>query len=168
MLDMILDTVISGLREAGLDARREFPGGQANLRAGAQVAVGVESCRFLSPGLGEYLGLLEKADGSKVELFGKRLELDLRLEVFSAYSDTAGAQACMGAVSALRPALERLPAGLKLLSLSWDRVRADERFRVFRCPCVLRCLAFLVAESTGEEPEFLNFALKGRPVDGDK
>lgn len=168
MLEMILEETTAALRGAGLAAVREFPDGKAACESGAVVAVGLESCKFLGPGLGEYLGVLAREDGRESELFGKRLELCLRLEVFSTFSRKEGAGACMAAVAALGSALEKLPEGLKPLELCWEELRADERLGMYRCPCTLRCLAFLVAERGEEEAEFLDFTLKGRLLNGEQ
>lgn len=168
MLETVLEAVVSALQEGGLKALREFPDQKADLGTETLVAVGLESCKFLGAGLGEYLGTSVKEDGNETELFGKRLELRLRLEVFSPYSKKSGAQACLDAVTGMSAALERLPAGLKPLELGWEELRADDRLRVYRCPCTLRCHVFLVAERSGEGAEFLDFVLKGRVVHGDE
>lgn len=162
MLETVLEAVVSALQEEGLKALREFPDQRADLGAETLVTVGLESCKFLGAGLGEYLGTSVKEDGNEAELFGKRLELRLRLEVFSPYSKKGGAQACLDSVTAMSAALERLPAGLKPLELGWEELRVDDRLRVYSCPCILRCHVFLVAERSDDATEFLNFVLKGR------
>ncbi|MEG0876073.1 MAG: hypothetical protein RSF77_02895 [Oscillospiraceae bacterium] len=161
MLDTVLTAVVSALTAAGIKAFRQFPNRRADLSLGAFVCLGVDSCKCLSSGLGEYLGIKIGAQGLETELFGRRLELLLGFDVFSPFESAAGADGCIQCADALRGALSGLPSSIRGLELSCGEVSADEESGCFRCKCTLRALAFLVAESSGDGTEFLNYVLKG-------
>ena len=162
MLDVILDTVVSTLKGAGVTAFRAFPETAENLPAAGGVSVEAETYKVSGAGLGDYLGT-RAANGGKAEkeLFGKRLELTLGLEVFAPFGGAGGATVCGQAADNLHEALAALPVGLKVLEMDCGEVSADEELNAYRCRCTAKCLAFLVAETDGEAPEFTDFKLKG-------
>lgn len=162
MLDDVLDEVVTALKQKNINAFREFPEKRAEMRSGVSVFVGIESCKYLSSGMGEYLGVRAggEGDGDK-ELFGKRLELELGFEIFSPFGVKFGASGCVQCADSLRSCFGRLPSGIKALEMSCGEVYADEKLSAFRCQCKLRCLVFLIAESDGGDIEFLDFVLKG-------
>ena len=118
MLDGVLDAVVAALSAEGLNVIREFPERMIDLASEASIAVGIESCKDLSAGMGEYLGLHTSEDGgTDAELFGKRLELELRFEIFSPYGVSFGASGCARCADSLRKCFGKLPSGLKILSM---------------------------------------------------
>ena len=169
MLDTILDEIVAALKAAGVCAFRAFPETAEALPAGGGVSVAVEAYRVSGSGMGDYLGTRAASGGQgEKELFGRRLELTLGLDVFAPFGGTAGAAACDRAADALRLALAALPAGVKLLEMDCGEVSADEALGAYRCRCEAKCVAFLVAETDGEAPEFTDFKLKGSVKNGDQ
>ncbi len=167
MLDSILDAVVSTLKSESIRAFREFPEIKAEVKTGVSVSVGIEGCKCLSSGMSEYLGTRTGMGGSAdAELFGRRLELTLRFEIYSPSGGSCGAKACLQCVDRLRASMEKLPSGLKALDMESKEVFADEKLNCYRCVCLARALAFLVAESDGSETEFLDFVLKGTVESG--
>ena len=162
MLDDILDAAVNAINTAGISAFREFPERRADLKSGASVSVGADSCKCLSSGLGEYLGTRVASDGGEdVELFGRRLEHELRIEIYSPFGAAYGAAGCLRCADSLRECFGAMPSGLKALDMECGEIKADEELSCYRCSCVLHTLAFLVAESTSGETKFLDFVLKG-------
>ena len=162
MLENVLDVMAGTLSENGIDAFLQFPERFAGLKSGVFVCVSTESCRCLSSGMGEYLGVREGAGGEPDrELYGMRLELTLGFEVFSSFGEKFGAAACLKCVDELKGIFSKLPAGIRVSELNCGPVSADENLAVFRSMCRLNCMAFLVAESGGDESEFLDYALRG-------
>lgn len=162
MLDSVLDAVVSTLRAEDLNVFREFPERRADLKTGVSVSVGIDSCKYLSSGMGEYLGTRTGTGGSAdTELFGRRLELELRFEVYSPFGTAFGASGCVRCVDSLRTSFEKLPSGIRVLDMDCGEICADDKLSAYKCVSKLRCLAFMVAESDGNETEFLDFELKG-------
>lgn len=162
MLDDVLDAVVTVLKAENLNAFREFPERRADLKTGVSVSVGIDSCKYLSLGMGEYLGTRTGVGGkADAELFGRRLELELRFEIFSPFGTTFGASGCVQYTDSLRACFGKLPSGIRVLDMNCGEVSADEKLSAYRCVCSLRALAFMVAESDGAETEFLDFVLKG-------
>ena len=162
MLDSILDAAVSTLKAESISAFREFPEMKADVKTGVSVSVGIEGSKCLSSGMGEYLGTRTGTGGSSdTELFGRRMELTLRFEIYSPHGVDFGAKACVQCADRLRAFMEKLPSGLKALDMESGEVFSDEKLNCYRCVCLVRALAFLVAESAGDETEFLDFVLKG-------
>ena len=162
MLNDVLDAVVNVLKAEGMSAFREFPEQRADMKTGVSVSVGIESCKYLSSGMGEYLGTREGSGGSAdAELFGRKLELELRFVIYSPFGADFGASGCVECADALRCCVDKLPSGLRVLDLKFGEVSADEKISAYKCACSARALAFMVAESDGSEGEFLDFVLKG-------
>ncbi len=162
MLNTVLDTVVSVLRAEDLNAFREFPERRADLKTGVSVSVGIDSCKYLSSGMGEYLGTRAGIGGKDdTELFGRRLELELRFEIYSPFGTAFGASGCVQCLDSLRASFGKLPSGIRALDMDCGEICAEDKLSAYKCVCKLRCLAFMVAESDGNETEFLDFVLKG-------
>lgn len=160
MVDLILEPVVRVLSDGGLRAFRAFPA-RLRDRKGPCVIVGLRSYKCLSGGLGEYLGFREKENGETIELYGKRLELELLFEVYAPFEGAEDAGACVRFAESIGALTEGFPSGLRPLEFICGEAKADEELGCFRCECVLQCSAFLVAEGIGEQGEFLDFVLKG-------
>ncbi|NLH01876.1 MAG: hypothetical protein GX488_08290 [Clostridiales bacterium] len=162
MLDMVLETIVDFLKRENISAFREFPERKSNIKSGVSVSVGIESCRYLSSGMGEYLGVRTPSGGKdEKELFGRRMEIELGLEIFSPFGGEFGASGCVRCADSLRECFGRLPPSIRALEMECGEIRADEKMSAFRCKCKLRCMAFLIAERSGDDTEFLDFVLKG-------
>ena len=162
MLDDILEAVVAAMKAEGLNAFREFPERRTDLKTGVSESVGIDSCKQLSSGMGEYLGTRAGEGGTAdTELFGRRLELELRFEIFSPFGTSFGASGCVQGGDRLRACFCKLPSGIRVLDMKSGEISADEKLSAYRCVCNLRALAFMVAESDGENTEFLDFVLKG-------
>lgn len=167
MLNAVLDALVNVLKAEGLIAFREFPEKRADIKTGVSVSVGIESCKYLSSGMGEYLGTREGSGGSAdTELFGRKLELELRFEIYSPFGTDFGASGCVECADTLRCCALKLPSGLRVLDAKFGEVSADEKLSAYKCACSARALAFMVAESDGSEGEFLDFVLKGTVESG--
>lgn len=168
MLDAVLEAIVGTLKEAGVFAFRAFPEAAEKLPAAGGVSISVESYRVNSSGLSDYLGIKTAGGGTgEREVFGRRLALKLGMEVFVPFG-CGGSAACEQATERLREALTKLPSGVRLLEMHCGEVNADEEAGAYRCKCRAECLAFLVAESDGETPEFTDFKLKGTVKNGNQ
>jgi hypothetical protein len=162
MLNAVLDAVTKTLVSAGVNAFREFPDRDLPSSGGTFVCVGSDECICRSPGFGDYLGVrTDLLSGAVTELFGKRLEVTLCLEVFSPYDPSFGEKACALCADKVTEILDGLPSGLRVIQITREGVTADEELSLFRCVCSLRCLAFFIAEKSEERTEFLDFIMKG-------
>lgn len=168
MLETVLNAVAAALEKGGLNVFCEFPESLAEFRTKPVVCVGVESCKCLSSGMGEYLGVkIGKGGEADAQIYGRRLELCLCFEVFSPFGADFGAKACRECSDKLRQSLSFLPSGIRLIEMESGELRADEEYFAFRQMCRVKCAAYLLAESEGDEGEFLNFVLKGIVDNGD-
>lgn len=167
MLDSVLTAVCRTLEEKGIRAFRAYPESAAELEGGAVIAVGAEMCKCESAGLGDYIGLREGRGGeTDAELYGRRLELCISLEVFSPF-DGDGTAGCFEQAARIEELLSALPSGLSCQRLETGEVTADGELFCFRCRNLMYCTAFMVAESVGGDEEFLDFKLKGTVLHGE-
>jgi hypothetical protein len=165
MVNSITEPVMRALAEGGLRVFGEFPARPRD-KHGPFVVVGLRSYKCLGSGLGEYLGIREKDNGEIVELYGKRLEPELLFEVYAPIKGAADAGECSRAASRLGELTEGFPAGLRPVEYSIGEISCDEELGCFRCECVLKCQAFLVAEAGSQPGEFTDFVLKGVIANG--
>ena len=165
VFDSVLNSVCSVISDGGMKVFREFPRRFADRDGEATVVLGIRSSKAFSGGLGDYLGLKEKANGEVVEVYGKRLEMELSFEILASLDIEDGAAVCVKCADALRVILGDVPQGLKVLEFSLGEVSVVKELSAFRCECLVKCLAFVVAEDDGQQGEFLDFILKG-VVDG--
>ena len=155
-LRQIRDAVISALRAEGLAAEAAFPEKWAAERKTplATVAVGTAEGRAL--GFDGYLGEIRGEDGQVREVYGKRLEgvitIDLRAE--------RAADCEEGGETAAAALLGKLPEGIRPGELSWEALSWEKQTGLFLRRGTLRCEALFLAETSGG-PEFLDFILKG-------
>ena len=154
MLESVLSAVVTALGQQGLSAVAEYPRSAAELSDGTLYTVGAGSCKCISSGLGDYLGVRAGGGGeSDTELYGRRLELTLCIEAFLA--DESAETSAQTLISAL-------PEGLRCESVQSGELRWDRELECLRREHRLQCTAFLLAESSGgDESEFLDFKLKG-------
>lgn len=167
MIDVLIDILTDVLTAGGLNAVREFPAAAAELSGGV-VCVGIDSCRSISPGFGNYIGVRVDDDGGETELFGKKLEFDARFEVIWPFAADLGAKSCTECADAVMQLLGVLPEGLRATEISRGEAAADETLAAFRCTCMLRCTAYFVAERGGDDTAFTDFVLKGAVGNADK
>ena len=156
-LRQIRDAVISALRAGGLEAEAAYPGKWAAERKTplATVAVGAAEGRAL--GFCGYLGETQGADGQVREVYGKRLE-----GVISVDLRAARAAVCEeGAETAAAVLLGSLPEGIRPGELRWEALAWERETGLFLRRGKLKCEALFLAERGDQETEFLDFVLKG-------
>jgi hypothetical protein len=160
MFEEILQAAQAVLSEGENRVTREFPAGPTTFDGRPLVVVGIGESKLLSSGLGDYMGIRRESTGQETEIYGRRLETELALTIFlpEKNGDTGLIESCAGELELLT---RRFPDSLRALEFSRRAVSRDGQLRCFVCECLVRCAAFFVAESTGEEGEFLNFKLRG-------
>lgn len=156
-LRQIRDAVIAALRAEGLAAEAAFPGKWAAERTTALAAVSVGAAEGRALGLGGYLGEVRGKDGQVREVYGKRLEgviaVDVRAE--------RAAECEAGAETAAAALLGKLPEGIRPGELRWEALAWEKQTGLFLRRGSLKCEALFLAEGGDEGPDFLEFVLKG-------
>lgn len=156
-LRQIRDAVIGALREGGLAAEAAFPAKWAAERKTplATVAVGAAESRAL--GLCGYLGETLGEDGRVREVYGRRLEgviaVDIRAE--------RAADCQEGGEAAAAVLLEKLPEGIRPGELNWEALVWEKETGLFLRRGKLKCEALFLAEAGDEDGAFRDFMLKG-------
>ena len=156
-LRQIRDAVIGALRDGGLAAEAAFPAKWATERQTALATVAVGAAEGKSLGFCGYLGETRTPGGETREVYGKRLE-----GVISVDLRAARAAVCEeGAETAAAVLLGSLPEGIRPGELRWEALAWERETGLFLRRGSLRCEALFLAESGNEGPEFLDFVLKG-------
>lgn len=156
-LRQIRDAVISALREEGLAAEAAFPAKWAAERKTPLATVAVGTMEGKAVGFCGYLGETQIPGGGTREVYGKRLEgvIDLDIRARRAADCEEGGERASSVL------LGRLPEGIRPGELSWEALAWERETGLFLRRGRLRCEALFLAESAGQEPEFLDFILKG-------
>lgn len=156
-LRQIRDAVISALREGGLAAEAAFPSKWTAERKTALATVAVGAAEGRNIGFSGYLGEARDADGTVREVYGKRLEGSVMVDVWA-----ERAQDCEnGAETAAAVLLGGLPEGIRPGELSWEALSWEKKMGLFLRRGRLRCEALFLAEGEEETGVFLDFILKG-------
>lgn len=156
-LRQIRDAVIGALRDGGLAAEAAFPAKWAAERNTPLATVAVGAAEGKAVGLCGYLGETRDASGGTREVYGKRLEgvitVDVRAERAADCED--------GGETAAAVLLGGLPEGIRPGELSWEALAWEKETGLFLRRGKLRCEALFLAESGEEDGVFLEFILKG-------
>ena len=156
-LRQIRDAVIGALRDAGLEAEAAFPAKWAAERETALATVAVGAAEGKALGLCGYLGQTRGAGGEIREVYGKRLEGRITVDLRAARA----ADCEDGAETAAAVLLGKLPPGIRPGELRWEGLAWEKRTGLFLRRGSLRCDALFLAERGDQGPEFLDFTLKG-------
>lgn len=156
-LRQIRDAVIQVLRAGGLAAEAAFPAKWAAERKTALATVAVGSAEGRALGFCGYLGEIRTPGGEVREVYGKRLEGAVTVDVRAGRA----ADCEEGAEAAAAVLLGKLPEGIRPGELSWEALTWEKQTGLFLRRGSLRCEALFLAEAGDQGPEFLDFALKG-------
>jgi hypothetical protein len=156
-LNQIRDAVIQTLKNAGLAAIPAWEG-TAKRYARPVVAVDVAQAAGGAMALGSYLGeVYDKAAGTVRELYGRRLEVCISLEVRA-----PAASGCESAMeSAAETLMRALPSGLRPGEQEWKGLSWDAGSQMFLRTGSLQCRAYFTASSEAGDGDLLDFILKG-------
>lgn len=154
MTDTVLTAITQLLTDHGISASREYADTAAGL-TGARVYVGIESCKLLSPGCGDYLGT-KTSGGTKLERYGYRCEMTVLLDVFAPH-----ARDCIACFDDIGAALAALPQSIKYRALVCGETVYDEVTGLFHAPCRFMCQAMLERSYDAQNVSFADFTLKG-------
>lgn len=156
-LRQMRDAVISALRAEGLEAEAAFPGKWAAERKTPLASVSVGAAEGRALGFCGYLGEARGKDGEVREVYGKRLEGVITVDIRGARA----ADCEEGGETAAAVLLGKLPEGIRPGELSWEALAWERETGLFLRRGKLRCQALFLAESGDEGPAFLDFILKG-------
>ena len=156
-LRQIRDAVIDALRRGGLEAEAAFPAKWAAERNTPLATAAVGAAEGKAIGFCGYLGETRDASGGTREVYGKRLEGVITVDVRA-----ARAAVCEdGGETAAAVLLGSLPEGIRPGKLSWEALVWERETGLFLRRGKLRCEALFLAEAGEEEGAFLEFILKG-------
>lgn len=156
-LRQIRDAVIDALRQGGLEAEAAFPAKWAAERNTPLATVAVGAAEGKAIGFCGYLGETQDACGETREVYGKRLEGVITVDIRAARA----ADCEDGGETAAAVLLGGLPEGIRPGELSWEALAWEKETGLFLRRGKLRCEALFLAESGEEDGVFLEFILKG-------
>ena len=162
-LNQVIDAVCETLENEKISAAvARYPLEKRKRYTVPIVTVGLKSGEGVTPGFAEYLGeRFDKQSGKYVELYGKRLELSLALHIYAPGTAEYGPGHCLKVFGEVTTALAALPEGMRVRKLTCEETVFDHSAELFCCACTLETTAFLYAEKTEENMEFLDFILRG-------
>ncbi len=148
------------LRAAGLDAVEAMEPERAPRRRGPALAVALAGVSCGSGGFQNYLGTEETAEGGRRELYGRAVELTLRLDVFAPRD--GGASACREAAErAAEELLLRGAAGVPVNGLSMGETEYLEAEGLYRLAVRCRCGAWIAAWAVEDGGRLTDFEVRG-------
>lgn len=159
-LEELREATAAFLREKGVPAVTAWDSVPRVKRNEAVVVVSLRKCEGGPAGLRDYLGERFDPDtGQWAELYGKRAELTLGLDIYA--PERLGEKGCAALFAKLSEGLtDGKPAGLTVLRLSCGETGFVEREGLFRCAGEAVCQVYLYA-ITDENGIFTDFRIKG-------
>lgn len=157
-LEQVRRAVMERLEQAGVRALSKMDEAPETRPDAPVAAVAVREGKSGGAGFGSYLGQETDPETGEIrELYGKRLELELAVDI---YAPTA--ESCEGAaMTAAGVLLEGLGAGVRPLEVKWEEPRWDRERELFLCRGSARCRAYFTAAMDDESGTLLDFELKG-------
>lgn len=150
-------TALSGANAAKI--LTAFPAVSKKRFAVPVAAIGVRRGESVSAGFSEYMGeRFDESMGTYCEVYGKKLELTLGLDIYAPRESGAGA--CLDTAAKIISALPVLPSGVKVKSFSCGEPGFDPKTEMFLLKTELHCVCFMYADKT-DDAELLNFTLRG-------
>ena len=156
-LRQMRDAVIRALEAGGLAAEAAFPAKWTAERKTPLASVAVDTAGERAVGLCGYLGEARDPAGGVREVYGKRLEGVISVDV-RAERAAACQRGCETAAAVL---LGGLPEGIRPGELRWEGLAWERETELFLRRGRLRCEALFLAESEDGGAVFLDFVLKG-------
>lgn len=160
-MEQVKAAVCEALCAAGMQARGEFEMARLT-QTEAAVVVGIEQTESRDVGFTSYLGEeYDEKRGCYVQRYARRMEIVLSLEVY-APRNGSGSEAERAAEQAMEILREKLPSGVKISKVVWEKLAWDEGHDRFCRRGLLYGKALLMSEQaeTDESP-ILDFKLKG-------
>lgn len=160
-LEQVRRAVIAALCAAGVNAVGEYDAQHAAPLRAPVMAVGLKSACAEKSGFLEYLGEREDEVRGTVEVYGRRMRLELSLAAFSPRG--AGAAPCEALSEAAVQALtQSAAAGVRIEAVEWAQTQWDERYGAFLRTGCARASAYFTAEAAGDDGAVVtDFVLKG-------
>ena len=163
-LESVIGAVCTALEASGITrAMSRYPEEEKFDYTHSVAAVGLKKGSSISYGLAEYIGEKHYTDGSVKEIYGKKLDMTLAVELFSPDDALNGSDACLKAFDKVLTAAESLTQNIKVREIKCGEVKYDENTMMFKCSAELIITALLYAEKTNDI-EFLDFNLEGVSV----
>lgn len=159
-LEAILSAVSTALQDINAaDIISAFPADSKKRFVSPVIAIGVRKGETVSAGFSEYMGeRFDQEHGTYYEVYGKKLELTLGVDIYA--PKDSGAGACLDVAAEVISLLPTLPSGIKVKSFSCGEARFDTVTGMFLLRAEMHCLCFMYADKT-DDAELLNFTLRG-------
>lgn len=152
--------VAEQLRRTGLEAVEAMGPERAVRIRGAVAAVALAGAVCGAGGFHNFLGAEETEGGGRREVFGRSVELTLRLDVFAPRD--GGASVCRAAAErAAEELLFQGAAGLPVAELTAGETEFLERDGLYRLAVRCRCGAWLTARADEETGTLTDFEVRG-------
>lgn len=158
-MEELIRAVVEALLEAGVSAEEAFPAEIMPELTGPMTAVGLKSARGAERAVYTYLGLEEGLGGMLLPVYGRELEAELLLKVFS--PRRLGGRACMEEAARVARVIGGPVPGVKLGAFSMGGCVYDGKCDCMVCTIAVQARGYLYAHANLEETEFTDFVLKG-------
>lgn len=158
-MERMIAAVIAALEAAGLSVTRALPAASMPRLRGPVTAVGLKMAEASPCGFYDYLGVETLEDGTWREVYGRRLEAQVYLDVYSPAS--LGGPACREAAESVCQVLLEGISGLSLGTVEMERCGYEAACDCFVAACSAAVSAYVYAVASEDGTEFTDFILKG-------
>ena len=160
-LNALREQVAEQLRRAGVNAVSGMESARSSRWREAVAAVSLIRVVCAPGGFKDYLGTHQEENGLERELYGRKVELTLALDIFAPRD--GGESACQNAAETVAESLVcHGAAGLNALEIQAGQVEFLDKEGLYRQKTTCRCRAWLVARMDEGGGAFADFEVKGR------
>lgn len=162
-LETLRQSVVSALKAGGLQAVAAMEPQARRRWDGPVAAVSLSAVRCAPGGFQNYLGVRKDPQtGREEEQYGRQVELELALDLYT--SRAGGEGACQRALAlAAQILLSGGAGGLDVVELTAQEVQFLDGDGLYHMPVRCRCQGWLIAR-TDSSGTFTDFEVKGRMV----
>lgn len=159
-LDGVISAVCAWLKTLEIDAAPAFLPGAARRHTAPFVTVGLKSGTAMTCGMAAYLGVQTDENGASRELYAKRAELTLGLDIWAPRTESGGATACAELFGTMAAGLPTLPGGIRVREMQCGETTYSETAGMYCCPAALTAAVYLYAQAD-DDGVFTDFYVKG-------
>ncbi len=157
-MEQLIELLLQAMEGAGFSAVRANPAGRLPRIEAPVVCVGVKQAKGSAAGFYDYLGVIDDPETGLRELYGRRVDCTVQLEVVS--PKDRGAETAEETASGVMAACGAL-SGVRVGAVTLGQARYDGDCAVFRSPVTVELSAYFYAVEADDGETLTDFILKG-------
>lgn len=158
-MEQLITALLQQLQDAGVHATAALPANVAPRLDAPACAVRLAGAKLLSPGFGQYLGVLQDPEHGETELYGAKVEAEASIRIYGPTS--AGAAACESLRSRILETLLSPASCISLGRIVSEPCVYDAKYDHFSAELRVTMQSWIYAQTEDAPQFFTSYNLKG-------